>query len=213
MMNRPVIVIGAGGHAHVLLDVLLMSGAQLLGFVDANTDLAGETNRGVPILGDDDIIYGYDPEHIVLVNGIGSARSTDLRRSVYDRFSAAGYRFVHAIHPSAVISSTVVLKAGVQIMAGAIIQPDALIEEDVLVNTGVIVDHDCRIGAHVHLGPGVTLSGSVGVGAGSHIGTGATVIQGVQIGSGVLVAAGAVVVNDVRDGQHVMGVPAREVVS
>ncbi len=211
-MNRPVIVIGAGGHSHVLLDVLLVSGAQLLGLVDANTDLAGEAIRGVPILGDDGIIYGYDPDNIVLVNGIGSSRSTDLRRSLYDRFVSEGYRFVNTIHPSAVISSTVGLKAGVQIMAGAILQPNALIEENVLVNTGVIIDHDCRIGAHVHLAPGVTLSGSVSVGARSHIGTGAVVVQGVQIGSGVLVAAGAVVVHDVRDGQHVMGVPAREVV-
>ncbi|MBS0171428.1 MAG: acetyltransferase [Nitrospira sp.] len=213
MTNCPVIVIGAGDHARVLLDVLLVSGAQLLGLVDANIALAGNAIRGVPILGDDGIVFGYDPEHILLVNGIGSSRSTDLRRSVYDRFIAAGYRFVHAIHPSAVMSSTVALKPGVQIMAGAVIQPDALIEENVLVNTGVIIDHDCKIGAHVHLAPGVTLSGSVTVGAGSHIGTGATVIQGVQIGSGVLVAAGAVVVEDIRDGQHVMGVPAREVVS
>ena len=211
MSDFPVIVIGAGGHSRVLIDVLLISGAKILGFVDPNTDLAGKLIRGIPILGEDKVIYEHESGKIVLVNGIGSSRSTDLRRSVYARFTAEGYRFMNAIHPSAIISSSAVFGSGVQIMAGAVLQSDAVIAENVLINTGVIIEHECRIDAHVHLASGVTLSGSVTVGEGSHIGTGAVVIQGVRIGSRALVAAGSVVVHDVRDGQSVMGVPAREV--
>jgi acetyltransferase-like isoleucine patch superfamily enzyme len=79
-----------------------------------------------------------------------------------------------------------------------------------IINTRASVDHDCVIGAHVHLAPGVTLSGGVTVGEGTHIGTGAVVIQGMTIGPRAIVGAGAVVVADVPAGAVVLGVPARE---
>jgi UDP-perosamine 4-acetyltransferase len=78
------------------------------------------------------------------------------------------------------------------------------------VNTSSSIDHDCRIGAHVHVAPGVTLSGGVEVGDGTHIGTGACVIQRIRIASHCFVAAGAVVVRDVAMNAKVAGVPARE---
>jgi len=213
MSDVSIIIVGAGGHARVLIDTLLASGVQILGIVDANTEQVGGKIRGIPVLGGDEVLHGFTPGNILLVNGIGSSRSTDLRKVVYERFTAEGYEFMNAIHPSAVISPSAVLMSGVQIMAGVVIQPDALIKQNVLVNTGVTIDHECRIEAHAHLAPGVTLSGSVSVGEGAHIGTGSVVIQGVRIGCGAFVAAGAVVVGDVPDGQKVMGVPAREVAS
>ena len=83
------------------------------------------------------------------------------------------------------------------------------IKDNAIVNTRAVADHDCRIGAHVHLAPGAVLSGGVIVGNGTHVGTGAGVIQGVRIGKGCLVAAGAAVTVDVEDGAAVAGVPAR----
>lgn len=162
------------------------------------------------MLGDDQVVLGYPPSDVRLLNGVGSTRASSARQRVFAQFKQRGYTFTGVRHPSAVISSDSTLGEGVQIMAGVILQPGASVAENSIVNTRASVDHDCRIGAHVHLAPGVILSGGVTVGDGVHVGTGAVVIQGVTIGALATIAAGAVVVKDVPAGAVVLGVPARE---
>lgn len=203
------IIIGAGGHAKVLIEALLASSAVIKGIVDSNPMLAGSCILGVPVLGGDDVVVEFTPAQIQLVNGVGSIGLPNLRQRLYERFKILGYDFSTVIHPSAVVTSDVILGEGSQVMAGAVIQPGSHIGCNTIINTRASVDHDCIIGDHVHISPGVTLSGGVDIGAGSHIGTGATLIQGISIGCGCLVAAGAVVVKDITDGEMVRGVPAR----
>lgn len=208
-MSMAFIIIGSGGHAKVLIEALLASSAVIKGIVDSNPMLAGSRILGVPVLGGDDVVVEFTPSQIQLVNGVGSIGLPNLRQRLYERFKILGYDFATVIHPSAVVTSDVILGEGSQVMAGAVIQPGSHIGCNTIINTRASVDHDCIIGDHVHISPGVTLSGGVDIGAGSHIGTGATLIQGISIGCGCLVAAGAVVVKDITDGAMVRGVPAR----
>ena len=208
---QTVIVIGAGGHARVLLDVLGRCGVAVAGLTDADAGKHGKLLAGVRVLGGDKVLDKHPPASTILVNAMGSTESMSLRQKVYERLKAGGYRFLTLVHPSAVIAPDAILGEGVQVMAGAIVQPGAKIGVNSIVNTGAQVDHDCVIGAHVHLSPGVTLSGTVTVGDGTHVGTAATVVQGLRIGRGCLVAAGTVVTEDVADGERVAGVPARRI--
>lgn len=207
-MDKPVIIIGAGGHAKVLYDSLRLLRIEVLGVLDKSpppVDRAGD----MPIIGDDSAISAYSNDAVELANGLGSVGDTALRASIYYKFKKLGYSFRQVIHPNAIIASDCLLGEGVQVMAGAVVNTGTKIAENAIINTGAVVDHDCFIGSHVHIAPGSTLSGGVQVGDGSHIGTGATVIQGVSIGNNVLVGAGAVVVNDVPSGAKVVGVPAK----
>ena len=204
------IILGAGGHAKVLIEALLQSGAVIAGITEHDPALVGTNILGVPVLGGDDVVNEYPPSEIRLVNGLGSVGLTVNRQQLFEKFKGMGYKFATVIHPSAAIASDVVLGEGAQIMAGVVIQPGSHIGINSIINTRASVDHDCSIGDHVHIAPGVTMSGGVSVGAYSHIGTGATVIQGLSIGSGCLVAAGAVVTKNITDGTKVRGVPAQE---
>ncbi|MFC1671528.1 acetyltransferase [Planctomycetota bacterium] len=208
-MSTPVIVLGGGGHAKVLVEALVAQGTEILGVVDPCPELANAVILGVRVIGDDGKVLEHSPEEISLVNGVGTTCVTGKRRELFEHFKSTGYRFATVRHPSSVVASDVNVAEGAQIMAGVVIQPGCEIGENSIVNTRVSVDHDCRIGAHVHLAPGVTLSGVVVVGDGSHVGTAAAVIQGIRIGRNCLVAAGAVVVGDVPDGASVVGIPAR----
>ena len=208
--RQRVIVLGAGGHARVLIDALLLLEWDVLGVtVPAEGSFASEL-LGVSVIGDDEQITRYAPLDVRLVNGIGSVGDASARRLLYESWLDRGYRFTTVVHPSVVIARDVTLGEGVQIMAGAVIQTGCRIGANTIVNTASSIDHDCHIGAHCHVAPGTTLSGSVDVGDRTHLGTGAVVIQGVRIGADVLVAAGAVVTRDVEAGQRVQGVPARE---
>ncbi len=208
-MNKPVIIIGAGGHARVLADCLRLQRIPVLGALDKSVS-SGSEDADLPILGDDSAIDAYPCVSVELVNGVGSVGDTSLRKKIFDRFKLQGYTFRPVIHPSAIIARDCVLEEGVQVMAGAVINTGAKIAVDSIINTGAIIDHECDIGRHVHIAPGATLSGGVCVADGVHIGTGATVIQGIHIGAGVLVGAGAVVIRNVKAGAIVAGVPAKD---
>lgn len=205
--ERGVIVLGAGGHARVVVDTLHAMGCDVIGALSPGGD---DRVGPVPVLGGDEKLALYPPAAVLVAIGIGGVRAVGTRRLLYDFVKARGYTVVTLVHPSAVVASDVRLGEGAQLMAGVVVQPGAEIDEGAIVNTRASIDHDCHIGAHVHVAPGVTLSGGVDVGEGVHIGVGATVLQGVRIGAGSTVAAGAVVVRDVSPHSVVLGVPAKE---
>jgi sugar O-acyltransferase (sialic acid O-acetyltransferase NeuD family) len=196
-MSERIIVLGAGGHAKVLLDAL--GKADIAGLADTDSARWGKELLGCTIHGGDDWVMKQPATGVRLVNAVGSVDTASLerRRAIYEQFQGRGYRFAQVIHPAAIVSSRAALAEGVQVMAGAVIQADARIGANTLVNTRASVDHDCSIGAHVHIAPGAVLSGAVTVGDGVHIGAGAVVKQGVKIGEGALIGAGAIVLRDV----------------
>jgi len=206
-MNEAVIILGSGGHAKVLVDILLRSNVKILGVTDPNRT-PNSLWLDVPVLGNDDTIHAHPPETLKLINGIGALPGdTALRRQLFSRFKARGYCFKTIIDPLAFTASDVVLAEGVQVMAGVILQPGVNIGENSIVNSGAIVEHDCQIGNNVHIGPGAVLSGSVSIGDRVHIGTGAIVIQNIHIADDSVIGAGAVVTRDIASHQIVY--PAR----
>ena len=181
-MNLPVIILGAGGHAKVVIDTLLLTSVKIEGIVDPDRKKHGTNILGIPVIGSDDVVLQRGPNAVTLVNGVGSIKQPILRKQLFDTYTAKGFTFAAVKHPSAVIARDVLLAEGVQVMAGAVIQPGSVIGKNVIINTRASVDHDCTIADHVHLAPGVVLSGGVVVEESVHIGTGATVLQGLRIG-------------------------------
>jgi UDP-perosamine 4-acetyltransferase len=195
-MNQPVILIGGGGHAKVLIEALRKQNFQILGFVDPAFS-KNQAFSGVFCIGNDEDIKSHAPETVLLVNAVGSVNVTDVRRRIFEKFKAQGYTFANVIHPSAVIAADVHIGEGVQVMAGTVLQPGTVIGNNTILNTRSSIDHDCKIGNHVHVAPGVTLSGNVVIGDGCHIGTGASVIQGITIEENCLVAAGTAIYKNI----------------
>ncbi|GKW49727.1 acetyltransferase [Halomonas sp. NCCP-2165] len=209
-MTLPVILLGAGGHAKVVLDILLALNRQVLGVCDpqlASNDMTGW--RGLPVLGGDDEILNYPPDTLELANGVGSMPGNWLRRRLHEHFVKKGYRFATLVHPTAVLGTGVSLGHGAQVMAGSIVQADSHIGDDTILNTAVRLDHDGRIGSHAHLAPGVVISGCVTVEERAHIGPGATLIQGVTVGADAVVGAGTVVIRDIPACHQQTGQPPR----
>lgn len=212
MANR-IVCIGGGGHARVVLDLLVLAAAgEVIGMLDVNPALWGTRILGIPVLGGDELLprlYQEGVRHAVI--GVGSTKDLGPRRRLYELARREGFATVMAIHPTAVIAPSAEIGDGPTIMAGAIVNASARLGANVLINTGAIVEHDCVIGDHVHVASGARLAGDVRVGTCSHIGLGACVREGIRIGERAVVGAGAVVVADVADATLVVGVPARMV--
>jgi sugar O-acyltransferase (sialic acid O-acetyltransferase NeuD family) len=207
--SKPVIILGAGGHARVLIDALQQSGTEIMGVTDPDKTLWGQIFMEAEVLGPDEKILDIHPERVLLVNALGSTKTTKARQALFETWQRNGYSFASVIHPKAVVAPSVSLAEGVQILAGAIINPSTKVGVNSIVNTGAVLEHDCIVSHHVHIAPGVRIAGNVTIGQGTHVGIGSTILQGLEIGENCLVAAGAVVIRSVPDNALVMGVPAK----
>ena len=190
-------MLGAGGHAAVLLDILFGQQRDILGLVSPQNSLDRAMFKNIPLYNDDDVM-SFDKHSLRLVNGVGSLPGNLSRLEVFRRFDSLGYQFETIVASTAIVSSYAELGKGVQLMSGVIVQTGARIGNNTIVNTGAIIEHDCHIGINNHIAPGATLSGGVTTGDNVHIGTGANIIQSVKIGDNAVIGAGAVVTKDVN---------------
>lgn len=203
-----IVIIGAGGHGKVVLDILRAAGQHdPVGFVDSSPNRAGGTIGGLPIFGPANALLKLRQQGIRgAIVAIGDCRA---RLQYAALLRAQGFELVNAIHPTASVSPTATLGRNVVVAAQAAVCTDARIEDSVILNTACVVDHECEIGPGAHVCPGAHLAGRVRVGAGAWIGIGANVIQCLSIGEHATVGAGAVVIRDVPEHSTVVGVPAR----
>ena len=206
---KRVLILGAGGHAQVVADILLRAGeagvpVKPIGYLDDNPALTGQSRLGLPILGG--LNQRHKIAHDAVILGVGH---NPTRMALFEELSQQGESFITACHPRAIIAPDVVLGPGTVVCAGAVINPDSRIGTNVIINTAASVDHHNRIGNHAHIAPGVHLGGDVVIGAGALVGIGATVMPQRNIGAWSTVGAGALVHQDVAARMTVIGTPAR----
>ena len=207
-MVEKIYILGGGGHGKVVLETLLTSGIQPTGILDRKLRKLDRI-RNVPILGGDDYLDSISSDDTHLINGLGANPRTSERRNLFTAMKARGFRFKSLRHPSAVVSRTVELGEGCQVMAGAVLQPDITLGDNVVINTRSSIDHDCVIESHVFISPGVVLCGNVEVSSCAFIGAGAVIMPGIRIGGGSIIGAGSVVTEAVPDEWVVLGNPAK----
>jgi sugar O-acyltransferase (sialic acid O-acetyltransferase NeuD family) len=197
----PFIVVGAGGHAKVVIATIEAAGGKVIAVLDDDP-----SRRGTRVLGH--VVEGPAtaeriPAGIQVLLAVGSNRA---RRELSLRL---GVRYATIIHPSAVVSPSARLGDGTVVFAGAVIQPDATIGTHAIVNTSASVDHDCELGDFVHVAPGARLAGGVRLGEGVLMGIASSAIPGCRVGAWATVGAGGVVTRTIPADAVAVGVPAR----
>lgn len=196
---KKVVIIGAGGHGRVIADIVTLSGDVVLGFLD---DKDPSEFPNITILGKLTDIERFKQEASFIV-GIGN---NQLRKQIMETFDVDWYT---AIHPTAVITSDVVIGEGTAIMANAVINTGSKLGRGVIVNTAATVDHDNVLEDYVHASPGVHLGGTVHIGSETWIGIGAVVINNVDICEECVIGAGALVILPIMLKGVYIGVPAK----
>lgn len=193
------LVVGAGGHAKVVIEAARRAGLVVVGAI--GDPRKTDSVSCVPVYAAPD---GIDADEFIVAVGDNRARA-----ELYAAYLARGLNPATIVHPTAVIAEFVSLGAGVFIAAGAIVNTEAVIGDNAILNTGCSVDHDCVIGDHAHIGPMSGLCGAVRIGTGALVGIGCSLIPGVSVGDWSILGAGSVVVDDLCDDTVFAGVPAR----
>ena len=201
-MSARVSVLGAGGHARALVQLLLRLGYAPEGVYDDRFDPA-ETVLGVPLRGRPETM----PDDLPCVLAVGD---NGRRRAAYERL---GGRVLPAplIHPEACVEATAALGQAVQVFALACVNAAAEIGANTILNTGSIVEHEAVVGAHCHIAVRATVLGRASVSDGCFVGAGAVVRDGVRVAPGTTIGANAFVDRDLTAPGVYVGTPVRRI--
>jgi sugar O-acyltransferase (sialic acid O-acetyltransferase NeuD family) len=209
------IIIGGGGHAHDVYDVLTNQSNEwsnpesfILGFLD--DDISKKSlSRNVIHLGPIPdytkymSLYGRDLRYVIAIN------SSSIRKMIGDYMDSIHAKPATIIHKTASISASAQVGPGCVLGPGAVITSNAVLGKHVHMNTHSSVNQGSTIGDYGTLSPGARVCGDVWTGECVQFGANSTVINMKNIGNNVILGAGAVVVSDIPDNVIAKGVPAK----
>lgn len=209
-MTNNVIIVGSGGHAKVVIDILeKLNIYNIIGFID---DFKGKGTcvYGYEILGDESYIQDNQSS---IDGGIIAIGDNWVRSKIVSHILSIDpqFKFITAIHPSATVARGVTVGVGTVIMAGCVINSDTVIGEHCILNTKSSVDHDCTIRDFVTIAPNATTGGNVKIGNFSTVSLGANIIHSREIGIHTIIGAGSNVLSDIGSYAVAYGTPARVV--
>ena len=207
MAKKLVFVVGAGGHAKMVIETLAsMAEYQIISCMDKHP--SSDPILGYPVFPENSqtLAQLLEAKALALV-ALGDNR---LREQVTEKLQALGFQFATAIAQSAYVSPSAQIGQGSVVMPRAVVGAMARIGQGVILNTSCSVDHDSILGDFVHIAPGCHLAGGVRVDQGAMLGIGTCVIPNRHIGAWSTLGANSTVVRDIPAHGTYVGTPARE---
>ena len=207
---KRVVIIGAGGHAREVADILRhqipgQSEFRLLGSVVEDREFLNQVSDGISVLGDWTWFEQANRDELDVVCAIGSPT---VRKRLVERAISIGLSFTNVISPLAYVSPDAKIGKGTMIFSSAVVSTNSTVGDHSIINFGSTISHDARVGDFVTISPGVHVAGNVSLSEGCYLGIGSSVIERTSIGAWTIVGAGAVVTRDMPDNVTVVGVPA-----
>jgi sugar O-acyltransferase (sialic acid O-acetyltransferase NeuD family) len=203
----PLYLVGGGGHAKVIVQVLESKQNKLVAILDVDPAKLGKTLLDYPIIHSNDEKLPAQAQFIIAI-GHNAARKQN-----FEVMLSRKWHGTNAIDATTNLGKHLNIGVGNVFFPYSCINSDTKIGNNVIINTHAVIEHDCSIGDHSHIAPHATLCGGVSVGEGTFIGAGATIIPGVKIGAWSIVGAGSVVLKDIPDNTTVVGNPAKQIKS
>ncbi len=195
-MSKPILLVGAGGHARSCIDVIeQLANCSVYGLIGLESEV-GQSILGYSIIGvDSDIssIIGSDCSALVTA---GQIKSADLRIQLFNLLKNIGADLPVLISHRAYVSPHAVIGEGTIIMHGAVVNAGAVIGRNCIINSMALIEHDSVVGDHCHISTGARINGGVSIEDGVFIGSGCCVRQGILIGTRSIIGMGQLILKD-----------------
>ncbi len=207
--KQPIAIIGAGGFGRevyqLIQDINQASPSwEVIGFIDDNPELAGQTIYDVPVLGGLDWLKEHgDTTQVVLAIGSPQAKQAMIKE-------LAPYQLIYPnlIHPRAILGDDVKFGVGNIITAGVILTVNIQMGNYISIHPNATVGHDTHLGDYTTILPNASIAGNVILRDGVMVGANATIIQQLEVAKGTIVGAGATVIRSIPETCTVVGTPA-----
>ena len=187
---KPILLIGCGGHAHSLIDVVESNNKwQIFGLVGKPEEV-GSLVFGYPVLGTDKDLPELRKQCETAILAIGQIGIPTHRPRLANQLQVLNFNIPTLISENATISNHAKIGEGTMVGHGAIVNGGAVIGKHCILNSGALIEHDVQIGDHCHLSTGVLVNGGVNLGFGSFVGSGAIVRESLQLPANTVISAG-----------------------
>lgn len=203
------IIIGAGGHGKVVLEIIReIGGIEVKGFINIYDNEISEV-MGYPIVGNPHNLSALKSvDYAFFAIGDNYKRGEWVKKV---KASYEGLEYKALIHPKSIVARGVKIGEGSIVCAGAVLQTCSKVHSFCIVNTLALLEHDGVMEDLSSLAPHSCTGGGVWIGRYTAIGLNATLLQRIKVGEHTVIGAGAVVTHDLRDHIVAYGSPARAI--
>ena len=179
--KKPILIIGAGGHAKSCLDIIENSkNFFVAGFV-SKTHSLNDNIFGYKVLSNKDNFEYFFPKIKNAAICIGQIKSSKKRESLYEKLKKIGFDLPVFFPTNAYVSKKAKIEEGTIIMNKCVINSNVIIGKCCIVNTSSVIEHDTKIGHFCHVSTSVTVNGGCDIGEGSFIGSGSVLRESLKI--------------------------------
>lgn len=197
-MKNKWIIIGCGGHAKSIADVLLYNDEKVdIIFLDKNAK-KNEKILGFKVVSD----YKITNEKIIVGLGDNKKRK-DLSLKYYNNLS-------NVISKKSYVAKSVKLGKGVFVAHNAHIGVLSRIDDFTVVNTGANIDHECILERNSFIAPNATLCGKVHLSENVFLGACATILPNIKICANSIIGAGTIVIDNINKSGTYVGNPMQQ---
>ena len=184
---KKIVIIGSGGHANSVLDVIVSSGKyKFSGFIDKNI-------KNKKVIGSDKDLEKIFKKIKYAAIGVGQIKSSNTRKNLYKKLKKIGYKLPVIISPNSYVSKSASVGEGTIVMHGVIINGNTKIGENNIINSKALLEHDVVVGDNCHISTNSTINGHTKIGDDTFIGSNATIINNIKIAKSNFVKAGSLI--------------------
>ncbi len=167
--TRRIIILGAGGFAKTLADILQQNNTYTeIKFLD-------DTKTGKNILGKCSEFMKFKNENTDMFPAFGN---NETREMWFEKLQQEKINIPSIIHNSAYISPMVKIEMGVAVLPKAVINTNCIVNQGCIVNCGAVIDHDCILESFVHVCIGAMIKAENKIPAQTKIEAGEIVARG-----------------------------------
>ena len=204
--QKPLILVGGGGHCKSVIDVAESAGYNILGILDMPEEV-GKPILDYKVIGTDDDIPQYVDKAEFIIT-VGFIKNPVIRIRIYNRIKEAGGKLATIIASTARVSKYATVGEGTVVMHQAFVNAGAQIDDNCIINTFCNIEHDAHVGAQSHISTGTMVNGDCAVGERVFIGSQSVLANGIEVADDIIVGAGSFVRKTIRQKGIYSGNPA-----
>ena len=168
---KDLIVIGAGGHAKSVIDIVESTNDwKIYGLIGKNDEI-GKKILGYKVLGNDTKLNSLKENCKHAIIAIGQIKSCELRKKLALNLKLLGFKLPVIASKFSVVSKHAIIGEGTTIGHGAVVNANVNIGNNCIINSLSLIEHDSIIEDFCHISTGAIINGGVSLGKESFIGS------------------------------------------
>lgn len=190
-MMKQIIILGAGGHAKSVIDVIeLQNEYKIVGIVDNNLE-KGTDFFDYKIIGNDSDLESLREKYKYAIIAVGQIKIPDIRIKLFKKLKELQFILPVIISPIAYVSKRAKIEEGTIIMHHALVNTDVKIGKNCIINSKALIEHDVVVEDFCHISTGAIVNGGTIVRAKTFFGSNATAKEYIDV-NGFIKAGGLV---------------------